>query len=551
MTNDRLTDALAKALATLGLSAERLDVSPPRDPSHGDASTNVALPLAKQAGRNPREVAQEIADALDLAASQVESVEVAGPGFLNFRYGPAWYEGVLREIVSARDDYGRSGTLAGTRIQVEFVSANPTGPLNVVSARAAAVGNAIANLLAFAGADVEREFYVNDAGQQVRKLALSVLERLKELAGEDWEIPEGGYHGEYLKEIAAEIAEREPEVRDLPEEEAVARLRDLAVERMVERQRAELLDYGVVFDRWFRESSLGDGSEGKDWVVFARERLEASGETYEKDGAVWLRTTPHGTNDDKVIVKQDGVPTYLLPDVAYHLHKYDRGFDPAIDLWGPDHHAHVAEMHAALEILGYPKERLEVQIVQQVNFTEGGERVKMSKRAGSIVTLGELCDDVGVDVAKFFFLMRKQASHLDFDLDLARQQSEENPVFYVQYAHARVASLIRFAEERGYATPEADGVDLADVTTGDARPLVLLLSDFPRLLDGATAAREPHRITTYLREVSSRFHSYYHDNRIVTDDEAATRARLVLSLATKTVLANGLRLLGVAAPERM
>ncbi|MBN1461247.1 MAG: arginine--tRNA ligase [Armatimonadetes bacterium] len=551
MTQDRLTSSLATALATLGLSAERIEISPPRDPSHGDASTNVALPLAKAAGRDPREVAQEIADALDLEASSVESVEVAGPGFLNFRYASAWYEDVLRWITSSGEDYGRSDLLAGEKVQVEFVSANPTGPLNVVSARAAAVGNAVANLLAFAGAEVEREFYVNDAGMQVMKLALSVRERMKELAGEEWEIPEGGYHGEYLTEIAREIAEAEPGVRELPEDEQIARLQSLAVGRMVERQREELERYGVVFERWFRESSLGDGSEGKDWVAFARERLEASGETYEKDGAVWLRTTPHGTNDDKVIVKQDGVPTYLLPDVAYHLHKYDRGFDPAIDLWGPDHHAHVAEMHAALEILGFPKERLEVQIVQQVNFIEGGERVKMSKRAGSIVTLGELCEDVGIDVAKFFFLMRKQASHLDFDLDLARQQSEENPVFYVQYAHARVASLIRFAEERGYAMPAADEADLSDVTTGAARPLVLLLSDFPRLLEGATTAREPHRISTYLREVSSRFHSYYHDNRIVTDDETTTRARLVLSLATKTVLGSGLRLLGVSAPERM
>ena len=311
------------------------------------------------------------------------------------------------------------------------------------------------------------------------------------------------------------------------------------------RQKADLDQFGVRFDRWFYESELGEA------VDRAREKLVASGETYEKDGATWLRTTPHGTNDDKVIVKSDGEPTYLLPDVAYHLDKFARGFDPAIDLWGPDHHAHVAEMHAALEILGFPKARLEIGIVQQVNFVEDGKQVKMSKRAGRLVTLGELVDDVGVDVAKFFFLMRTQSAHLDFDLDLARQQTEENPVFYVQYAHARVASLIRFAKDRGQAVPSPEDADLSDVTAGDARRLVLRLADFPALVEGAARAREPHRLTAYLREVAAAYHSYYHNNRIVTDDSAQTAARLFLSEATKTVLHNGLVLLGLSAPERM
>ncbi len=542
-----LRTGLAEAIRKVGLEAGRIDVTPPRDPSHGDAATNVALALAKREGRNPRELAQEIVGALELAPDFVSDVAIAGPGFINFRFASAWYEGALRELVADGADYGRTEVAAGQRIQIEFVSANPTGPVNVVSARAAAVGNAMANLLAFAGADVEREFYVNDAGQQVEKLALSAEARFREFLGEPLEIPEGGYHGEYLADVTRAIADANPGLSDMPAAERVAFFKKAAIERLVESQRCDLAGFGVEFDRWFRESELAEAGAVEETL----EKLRATGETYEKEGAVWLKTQPHGTNDDKVIVKGDGVPTYLLPDLAYHVNKFGRGFDPVIDLWGPDHHAHVAETHAGLEILGFPKERLEIQIVQQVNLLEGGEVVKMSKRAGKIVLLKDLVDDVGVDVAKFFFLMRKQASHLDFDLDLARRQTDENPVFYVQYAHARVASLVRFAEEKGQAVPSPDDVDLNDVSSGDAKPLVLLLAEFPQLVASAALAREPHRLTTYLRDVSARFHSYYHDNRIVTDDRATTAARLFLSQATRIVLRNGLTLLGISTPDRM
>jgi len=542
---DELREALGRALAKLGLPADRADITPPRDPTHGDAATSVALVLAKEARRNPRELAAEIVGAFDRDAALVESMDVAGPGFINFRFAGPWYERVLRETVRQGERYGRSESGRGTRVQVEFVSANPTGPLNIVSARAAAVGDAIASLLEAIGAEVQREYYVNDAGQQVEKLALSVEARIRESSGESLEIPEGGYHGEYLKDVAAAIAGGRPDLTTLGTAERLAFLKREAVGAMVARQKADLERFGVRFDRWFHESELGAA------VDQARERLVESGETFEKEGAVWLRTTPHGTNDDKVIVKSDGQPTYLLPDVAYHLDKFARGFDPVIDLWGPDHHAHVAEMHAALEVLGFPKSRLEIQIVQQVNFIEGGKQVKMSKRAGRLVTLGELVDDVGVDVAKFFFLMRTQSAHLDFDLDLARRQTEENPVFYVQYAHARVASLIRFARDRGASVPAPDDVNLADVSGGDARKLVLRLADFPDLVEGAARAREPHRLTAYLRDVAAAYHSYYHSNRIVTDDPVQTGARLFLSEATKTVLHNGLVLLGLSTPERM
>jgi len=542
-----LRKGLAEAIGKLGLDTGRIDVTPPRDPAHGDAATNVALALAKREGRNPRELAGEIVGALELAPDFVSDVEIAGPGFINFRFAPAWYESALRDVVRGGEDYGRTEVARGQKIQIEFVSANPTGPVNIVSARAAAVGNAMANMLEFAGATVQREYYVNDAGQQVEKLALSVEARFRELKGEPLEIPEGGYHGEYLVDVAKAIAEANPGLKDLPSDERVTFFKTAAIEQMVSGQRADLDAFGVVFDRWFHEKELAGEGE----VDAALEKLKASGETYEKEGAVWLRTQPHGTNDDKVIVKSDGVPTYLLPDLAYHVNKYGRGFDPVIDLWGPDHHAHIAETHAGLEILGFPKERLEIQIVQQVNLLEGGEVVKMSKRAGKLVTLRDLADDVGVDVAKFFFLMRKQASHLDFDLDLARQQTDENPVFYVQYAHARVASLARFAEERGQALPGPDEVDLSDVREGDACQLILLLAEFPQFLASAAVAREPHRLTTYLRDVSARFHSYYHDNRIVTDDPNTTAARLFLSQATRIVLRNGLTLLGISTPDRM
>jgi len=542
-----LKAALERALRKLGYSAVGAEVTPPKEPSHGDAATTLALGLAKREGRNPRELAQAIVDALEFPDGFVESVEIAGPGFINFRFAGPWYDRSLREIVRQGGSYGHTDVLAGKRIQVEFVSANPTGPLNVVSARAAAVGDAIASLLEACGAEVGREFYVNDAGQQVAKLALSVEARIREIRGEPCRIPEGGYQGEYLKGVAAQIDAEHPDVLDLPDDERVKLMKREAVDAMVAEQKRGLSEFGVEFDRWFHESELATSGE----VDAALERLKGTGETYDQDGALWLRTTPHGTNDDKVLVKQDGVPTYLLPDVAYHLNKFERGFDPAITLLGPDHHAHGAEMHAALDILGFPKERLEIQIIQQVNFVEGGQKLKMSKREGKIVTLPELVADVGVDVAKFFFLMRKQTSHLDFDLDLAREQGEENPVFYVQYAHARVASLIRFGVDRGAEVPSPDEVDLSDVTAGEARPLVLLLAEFPGFVERSALAREPHRLTTYLRDVSSRFHSYYHDHRIVTEDSGTTAARLFLSEATRTVLANGLALLGVAAPERM
>ncbi len=542
-----LRTGLAEAIRKVGLEAGRIDVTPPRDPSHGDAATNVALALAKREGRNPRELAQEIVGALELAPDFVSEVAVAGPGFINFRFAPVWYEGALRDVVAEGSDYGRTEVAAGQRIQIEFVSANPTGPVNVVSARAAAVGNAMANLLAFAGADVEREYYVNDAGQQVDKLALSAEARFRELSGEPLEIPEGGYHGEYLADVTRAIADANPGLADMASAERVAFFKRSAIEHLVESQKNDLAAFGVEFDRWFRESELA----GAGAVEETLKKLQASGETYEKEGAVWLKTQPHGTNDDKVIVKGDGVPTYLLPDLAYHVNKFGRGFNPVIDLWGPDHHAHIAETHAGLEILGFPKERLEIQIVQQVNLLEGGEAVKMSKRAGKIVLLRDLVDDVGVDVTKFFFLMRKQASHLDFNLDLARQQTDENPVFYVQYAHARVASLVRFAEEKGRVVPSPDDVDLSDISSGNGKSLVLLLAEFPQFVASAALAREPHRLTTYLRDVSARFHSYYHDNRIVTEDPATTAARLFLSQATRIVLRNGLTLLGITTPDRM
>ena len=547
MSADQLTKAIEKALGKLGLPAGRVEVSPPRDPSHGDAATNVALAVSKEAGRNPREVAAEIVEALALPADLVEEVEIAGPGFINFRFAGPWYEERLRDIVREGEAYGRTDSGRGRKIQIEFVSANPTGPLNVVSARAAAVGDALGNLLEATGTEVQREYYVNDAGRQVEKLALSVDARYRELAGEEWEIPEGGYQGEYVSDVARELVARDPGVKTMSPEERVEYFKHAAIDAIVERQRVDLEAYGVRFDRWFHERELAESGEVEETL----KRLKESGEAYEKEDAVWLRTSTRGTNDDKVIVKSDGVPTYLLPDAAYHVNKFERGFDPVIDLWGPDHHSHIAETHAALEILGYPRERLEVEIIQQVNFIEGGRQLKMSKRAGNIVTLGELVDDVGVDVAKFFFLMRKSSAHLDFDLDLAREQTDENPVFYVQYAHARVASLIRFAREKGTSVPAPDDVDLSDVAEGAGRPLILVLAEFPGLVEGAAQAREPHRLTTYLRDVSSRFHSYYHDNRIVTEDERVTGGRLFLSEAVKTVLGNGLRLLGIAAPERM
>jgi arginyl-tRNA synthetase len=534
-----LLEALSKAGADV---AERdAEFTVPPDPAHGDLTTNAALVFAKELGVNPRALAADVASALGGAPGVVQA-EVAGPGFVNVRLADDVIRGALRAAVERGDDYGRSEPGAAVRTLVEFVSANPTGPLNAVNARAAAFGDALARLLAFTGDDAAREFYVCDVGTQMDLLGQSVRARLLESLGEEAEVPEGGYRGEYVADLARRLRDR-GEISPADGDEAVAAA---AAQELVSGQKADLEAFGVSFDRWFRESSLYPAK-----VEEARESLVGRGATYEKDGALWLRTTAAGDDEDRVIVRSDGRPTYFMADVAYHLDKHDRGYARAIDVLGPDHHGHVKKLHAMVELLGFPADWLEVVISQQVNLLEGGEKVKMSKRAGNLVTMAEVTDSIGVDAARFFFLMRSASSHLDFDIELARKQSPENPVYYAQYCHARVRSILREAGAEKAAAP-ADATDLGELNLSEERLLARTVWEFPKYVRNAARAREPHRITAYAATLASLFHNYYHHHRIIqAPSEAAAAARLILARAVGQTMKNALHLLGVSAPSRM
>jgi arginyl-tRNA synthetase len=543
---EEIAEAVAEALRRLGLDAAGLAVTVerPREAAHGDVATPVAMSLAKRLKRNPMELAERIAAALELPRDRVAGVEAARPGFINFRLAAPVLQRTVAEVLEAGERYGASREGAGRRVQVEYVSANPTGPLVVVSARAAAVGNALLNLLDFAGYETQGEYYVNDYGKQVEALGESLRFRLRErfglvAAGEA--IEQYQYPGSYLSAIAQEADE---DARGWIESHSPAALGAHAACSLLALIRRDLDAYGVRFDHFFRESTLHP-----DAVEATRRRLVESGHTYEEDGALFFRSSAFGDDKDRVIRKSDGEPTYFLADVAYHAAKLDRGFDRAIGLLGPDHHGHVPRMKAAMAALGAPDDWLEIMIVGWVRLLEEGKPVSMSKRAGEFITMRELIDDVGVDVAKYFFLMRRANSPLDFDLTLARKQSDENPVYYVQYAHARIASVVRFAEERGGAPRGA--ADLTRLTVPEERALMLHLLHFPGVVAGAEASREPHRLTTYAQELATSFHQFYHVCRIVGDDPALSAARLELARATRTVLRNALHLLGVAAPSSM
>jgi arginyl-tRNA synthetase len=571
-----LTEGLAAALRGTGLHTPervaRLELSIPRESAHGDWTTNLALLIAREVGRPPRAVAGALAAAFPRDSATFASVEVAGPGFVNFRYSEAFLDRLPGRILEAGGTFGSSAGGAGGRVLVEYVSANPTGPLNIVSARAAAVGATLVRLLRATGHAAAGEFYINDAGRQVDLLGQSVAARVAEAAGLERAFPAGGYEGEYVREIAASLPlDAARAALDAPE--GTAWFRDQALDQMVREQRRDLDEYGAEFARWFRESELHRSGA----VAETLRELEARGMTYrarlpevdrtaegappdgpaagaaELEEATYLRTGRFGDDKDRVIVRSDGSPTYLLPDLAYHRDKHSRGFAVAIDLWGPDHHAYVTTMKAALAALGIEAGFLEVLIVQQVNLWETGadgcrEQVKMSKRRGRIVMLRDLVEDIGAECARFFFLTRSTNAHLDFDLDVARRQNDENPAFYVQYAHARIASILRYAAERGLRPADGDALRLS---APEEVALARRLAVFPELVRGAAAAREPHRLPGYLVETAAEFHRFYHACRVVGEDAAVSRGRLLLAEAARIVLANGLALMGVSAPERM
>ncbi|HVH66461.1 MAG TPA: arginine--tRNA ligase [Gemmatimonadales bacterium] len=540
--------ALANAAARLGVSVSpsAIELERPRDPTHGDLATNLALTLAKPLKEKPRPVAERLVAALEFPQGVVRRIDVAGPGFINFLLAEAQLASVLDAVLGAGGRYGRTDTGRGAPVNVEFVSANPTGPLHVGHGRQAALGDAIAALLEWTGWRVTREFYYNDGGTQILNLARSVQARIQELAGRPAEIPEGGYHGEYVRDIASRYVAEHPNDRGGADLEAVRRF---AVEELRKEQDRDLQAFGVQFDVYFLESSLYTTSR----VEATLRRLVAAGHTYEKDGALWLKTTDFGDDKDRVMRKRaekGGDYTYFLPDVAYHVDKWERGFRRAINVQGADHHSTVTRVRVGLQALesGIPAGYPEYVLHQMVTVMKGGTELKVSKRAGSYMTVRELVDEVGRDAVRYFFLMRRGDSHLVFDVDLAKSQTEENPVFYVQMAHARMSGIFRVAG-RTPDTISADGVDMVALDEPEDLALLKELADFPGLVAGAAAALEPHRITGYLEGLARVAHAWYHKYRVLGEPEEA--ARLVLAAAVRQVLANGLHLLGIAAPDRM
>ncbi|MBD3287891.1 arginine--tRNA ligase [candidate division KSB1 bacterium] len=543
-----LTKILNDALTHLNYGEANIDIylERPKLEAHGDFSSNVAMLLPAFAKKAPRKIAEEIVEALSYDPNIIEKVEIAGPGFINFFLGMGYYQSSVKDILDAGIEFGNSDWGAGRKIQVEFVSANPTGPLNVVSARAAAVGDVMVNLFNAVGFKGYREFYVNDAGRQIRLLGESVSARYMELLDKKEDLPEEGYHGEYVKDIAREIIEQDGDkyVR-LPIGDRQEQMGQIALTKMLESQR-EMMDlYGVNFDNWYHESELRK-QNAQEQVL---QDLKEKGYIFEEEGAVWFKSTEFGDDKDRVLVTQDGNPTYFLIDIAYHKTKYDRGFEKLYDLWGPDHHGYIARMSAAIQAMGYPGDSFQVEIIQQVNLLRSGEVIKMSKRAGKIIEMQEVIEEVGVDAARFFFVNRKITSHLDFDIDLAKKQSDENPVYYLQYAHARICSILNFAHEKGVDPDEDARLDL--LKEPEEKNLIAALLQLPDTISKAATSLDIHILPNYLHDVASVFHRFYHYHKVVSDDVELSKARLALVKATQIVLANGFGILGITAPERM
>ncbi|MEZ4598462.1 MAG: arginine--tRNA ligase [Syntrophotaleaceae bacterium] len=520
----------------------------PARSDHGDFSTNIAMVLAKAEKKAPRKIAEELVAALGDGSGIWDRVEIAGAGFVNFFLSNRYWFGVLDEVVRQGALFGRSRMGAGQKVQVEFVSANPTGPLHIGHGRGAATGDAVAAVMEAAGYEVQREYYINDAGNQMDTLGRSLYLRYRELLGDKIDFPSDCYQGVYIKDLAAEVLDREGrQLLEKLEEEAIRFFAEYGGGKIRDGIEDDLQAFGVGFDRWYSEQSLYDRGEVERGISLLKER----GLTYEKEGAIWFRTTDFGDDKDRVLVRSNGATTYFASDVAYHKEKYDRGFDLVIDVWGADHHGYVPRMKAVLAGLGRNPDDLKVILVQLVNLLRGGQQVAMSTRSGEFVTLREVIDEVGRDACRFFFLMRRSDSQLDFDLELAKKQSNENPVYYVQYAHARVCSINRNADEQGLEMPALGEVEFDRLILEDELALVKLLSRYPETIEGAARFCEPHRVVFYLQDLAARFHSYYNKGRVLSEDIETSKARLYLINGVRQVLENALLLLGVSAPERM
>lgn len=547
----RLKEEIVKAVIEAGLAPEEqipeVILESPKEKAHGDYASNMAMQLTRIAKKAPRAIAEELVGKLNYQAAAIEKVEIAGPGFINFFMDNRYLREVVPAVLKAGDTYGQTNVGDGSRIQVEFVSANPTGTLHLGHARGAAVGDALCNILAKAGYDVEREYYINDAGNQIDNLTLSLEARYFQALGMEKEMPEDGYRGQDIIDFGKQLAEEYGDkfVHE-SEEERHAFLRHYGLEKELNKIKQDLREYRVEFDNWFSETSLYESGK----VEEALEVLKQKGKTYEQDGATWFRTTEYGDDKDRVLIKNDGSYTYLTPDIAYHQDKMKRGFDKLINIWGADHHGYIARMKAAIQALGYEAEQLEVQIIQMVSLYQGGEKVKMSKRTGKAVTLRDLMEEVGIDATRYFFAMRSADTQLDFDMDLAVSTSNENPVYYVQYAHARVCSMLRQGAEAGFTFDET--TDLSVLKSEKAYDLLKAIGDFPLVVAEAAEKQIPHRITNYVHELASTLHSFYNAERVIDADYAeATSARLALMKATQITIKNALTLVGVSAPEKM
>ncbi|MEE1131154.1 MAG: arginine--tRNA ligase [Caryophanon sp.] len=518
----------------------------PKDKANGDYATNIAMQLTKLAKKPPRAIAEAILENLDTAGTDIEKIDIAGPGFMNITVKKDFLTQVVKAVLAQGADYGRSEAGQGEKVQVEFVSANPTGDLHLGHARGASVGDSLCNVLDAAGYAVSREYYINDAGNQINNLAYSLEARYKQALGMDAEMPEDGYHGADIVEIAGKLKEEfGAAILDKSDEDRFTFFRAHGLRLELAKLQNDLKNFRVEFDVWYSETSLyGNGK-----IEAALDKLKANGHIFEEEGATWFRSTTFGDDKDRVLIKGDGSFTYLTPDIAYHEDKLQRGFDKLVNIWGADHHGYIPRMKAAIEALGYNRGTLEVDIIQMVQLYKNGEKFKMSKRTGNAVTMRELVEMVGLDAVRYFFVKTAGDSHMDFDLDLAVSQSNENPVYYAQYAHARIASILRSANEQGFAA----SIDNLDLLTAEKEIDVLKkVGDFPKMIAEAAKHRTPHRIANYIQETAATFHSFYGAEKVINaDNKELTEARLALITAVQTTIANALRLIGVSAPEKM
>ncbi|MDK4001354.1 arginine--tRNA ligase [Staphylococcus pseudintermedius] len=526
-------------------SIPKIKIEIPKDTKNGDYATNIAMVLTKLAKRNPREIAQLIVDHLDTEAAHVKKIDIAGPGFINFYLDSSYLNAVIDQALELDTQFGRVAESKNKKILVEYVSANPTGDLHIGHARNAAVGDTLCNILDAAGYDVTREYYINDAGNQITNLAKSIEARYLQHLGQKAEMPADGYHGQDIKNIGADLAEKQPNLMDLSDDERLKTFRQLGVDYEMAKLKQDLADFNIHFDNWFSETSLYEKGE----IKAVLERMKENGYTYEQDGATWLRTTDFKDDKDRVLIKKDGTYTYFLPDIAYHYDKFQRGNDNLINLFGADHHGYINRLKASLETFGVDSGRLEIQIMQMVRLMQDGEEVKMSKRTGNAITLREIMDEVGIDAARYFLTMRSADTHFDFDMALAKEQSQDNPVYYAQYAHARICSILRQAEAQGYQVEK--GADYQTITNDKAIELLKKVAEFEPMIEGAAEARAPHRVTNYIQDLAAHFHKFYNAEKVLTEDQAKTKAHLALIDAVRITLRNALQLVGVTAPEQM